>query len=208
MINIIKESDESFNTNHRKALGVERFEYIWEAMIDYVYGEDNREKYYPGAHWHIVRRHNQTVESSELRPDTIMRHGDSLFILDAKYYKYGITGYTGHLPNTDSIQKQITYGNYAEQREFAERNQIFNAFLMPFAAPVSSKLPYEFVSVGTADWLAYGDASPNYQYVLGILVDTRYLLMNYVKHSSKDIEELSQLIVKSLKEYRVLTERN
>jgi hypothetical protein len=57
------------------------------------------------------------------------------------------------------------------------------------------------VSVGTADWKPYDDMSANYNYVLGILLDTRYLLEQHSKHNASEIEKLSELIVSSLAEY-------
>ena len=205
MLNVIAGKSETLADSTVSAFGVDRFEYIWEGMIDYVFGESNREDYYPKAHWHIVRQNVLHYESSELRPETIMKYQDNLFILDAKYYKFGITGHAGHLPNTDSIQKQITYGKYAEQQKFAHPNRIYNAFLMPFQADKKSQNPYKFVSVGTADWYTYKENSPNYQYVLGILVDTKYLVSNYARLCTSDIHALSALIMESLKEFRSIS---
>ena len=44
--------------------------------------------------------------------------------------------------------------------------------------------------------------SANYNYVLGILVDTRYLIEQNSKHNTTEIEILSDLIVSSLATYR------
>ena len=37
---------------------------------------------------------------------------NKVYILDAKYYRYGTTFFAGDMPETTSIQKQITYGEY------------------------------------------------------------------------------------------------
>ena len=201
MINIINEAAEETSNNSVVSFGVHRFEYIWEAMIDYVFGENNREQYYPRAHWHIVSRNGLRIESSELRPDTIMKYDGKIFILDAKYYKYGITGIPAHLPNTDSIQKQITYGDYVAERGFAPRNDIYNAFLMPFCKG-DEDYPYKFVCVGIADWRSYTTETENYNYVLGILIDTKHLITSYSKHNAGEIERLSLCIEASLYHYK------
>jgi hypothetical protein len=168
-------------------------------MIDHVFGEDNKEKYFPHATWHIIS--GNSVVSSALEPDTIMLHEDKVYILDAKYYKYGITRNPMHLPASSSIEKQIVYGEYVETNLGIPRDKIYNAFVMPFDSG-SEDDPYRFVSVGTADWKTYGINSANYEYVLGILMDTRYLLEQHSKHNTSEIEVLSDLIVSSLTTYR------
>lgn len=200
MINIIAEVDEKTSENHNDSFGVERFDHVWEEMIDYVYGDDDRALYYPHANWHIIQGRGGTYQSSELRPDTVVKIIDKVYILDAKYYKYGITRNPMHLPATDSIQKQITYGDYVEKKELAHKNKIFNAFIMPFQSLTDE--PYQFVAVGTADWKIYGPDTANHEYVLGILVDTTHLLRTYTKRNFSEIERLTQLIEDSLEDYR------
>ena len=125
-----------------------------------------------------------------------------LFVLDAKYYKYGLTCNPQHLPGSSSIQKQITYGEYIKEKFPYNPNQIYNAFVMPFEKKKEKDDNYRFVSVGKAEWKKYSDKTANYYYVLGILFDTRYAIESYARHSAKDILELSQLIQYSLKDYR------
>ena len=199
MLNIVNSRQETVDSVDKETYGVTRFEYIWEKMIDHVFGEDNKEKYFPHATWHIIS--GNSVVSSALEPDTIMLHEDKVYILDAKYYKYGITRNPMHLPASSSIEKQIVYGEYVETNLGIPREKIYNAFVMPFDSG-SEKETYRFVSVGTADWKTYGVNSANYEYVLGILMDTRYLLEQHSKHNTSEIEVLSDLIVSSLTTYR------
>jgi len=206
MINIISQEEESLDELPQVTFGVERFEYVWEGMINYVFGEDNREMYFPHAHWHIVSNHGFSVQSSELRPDTIAKVEDKIFILDAKYYKYGITRNPLHLPATDSIQKQITYGEFVKSNGLADADNIYSAFLMPYNMGEGEQ-PYKFVSVGTADWKPYNEYTENYNYVIGILVDTRTLLETYAKHNYTEIVSLCSLIEESLQFYRDDAER-
>ncbi len=179
--------------------GVSRFEYVWENLIDYVFGEGNKDIYFPHAKWHILN--GNRTESSALEPDTVMKHDGKFYILDAKYYKFGITGLPVHLPATSSIQKQITYGEYISAKHFAESNDIYNAFVMPFAA-CDGDAPLKFVSVGTADWIEYSPETENYKYVLGILLDTKYIMQTYSRHNAREILDMSQLILESISLYR------
>lgn len=199
MLNIINSRHETVDSVDKEAYGVDRFEYIWERMIDHVFGENNKEKFFPHATWHIIS--GNSIVSSALEPDTIMLYKDKVYILDAKYYKYGITRNPMHLPASSSIEKQIVYGEYVEATLGVPRDKIYNAFLMPFDSG-TEKEPYEFVSVGTADWKTYSETSANYDYVLGILMDTRYLIEQHSKHNLSEIEKMSELIVSSLSEYR------
>lgn len=203
MINIIKECDDDINVCN-VAVGVNRFDPIWERLIDFVFGEFDKEKYFPHATWCIVK--NGKVErSSALEPDTIMKHLGKIYVLDAKYYQYGLTERVNDLPATSSIQKQITYGKHiVEQFDEVDSNEVFNAFIMPFDCESGERL--KFVSVGKADWENYGNDSPNYAYVLGILLDTKYLITEYVRHNELQIENLADTIESSLEDFRKLTE--
>ena len=61
----------------------------------------------------------------------------------------------------------------------------------------------KFVSVGTADWIEYSPRTENYKYILGMLLDTRYIMNTYTRHNEKEILNASELIVKSLEKYRL-----
>lgn len=200
MINIINNIDENTKISTKDfQYGVYRFEYVWENLVDYIFGENNKEKYFPRAKWHVIN--GNLFETSKLEPDIIMKYNDKIFILDAKYYKFGVTGLIKHLPATSSIQKQITYGDFVNSKKIVEDKNIYNAFIMPYSASEEDEV-LKFVSVGTADWINYSDNSENYKYVLGILLDTKYVMRTYSKHNEKDIQKMSELIVISLREFR------
>lgn len=203
MINIVNNANETTDKKINAVFGVNRFEYVWEHMFDHVFGEDSKDIYFPHAKWHIVTEKGYNVESSALEPDTIMLNDGSCYILDAKYYKYGITRSANHLPSSSSIEKQIVYGEYIDENDMFEFDDkhIYNAFIMPFnARQWKCEEPYKFVSVGTADWKP-AESDKNYDYVLGILMDTRYIIDTYTKHNSSEIVKLANLIDESLDNY-------
>ncbi len=116
--------------------GTNRFEYVWERLVDEVYGIAEKTEFFPQTAWVIG---NTVTAGSHLKPDTIMVCGSEIYVLDAKYYRYGATMRPGDLPESASVHKQITYGEYIDtQRRFAERYgedlRIYNAFLMPYDA--------------------------------------------------------------------------
>ncbi|TNK91612.1 hypothetical protein C4M83_03745 [Mycoplasmopsis pullorum] len=77
-------------------------------------------------------------------PDSIMRSVDlnsnktNYYILDAKYYKYGIYPERGEnvLPQTSDIIKQIAYGDYIsnelKKEKYDETVSTYNVFLSTF----------------------------------------------------------------------------
>lgn len=199
MINIIQDNEEEISLDST-SVGVNKFDPIWERMIDYVFGEEDKEKYFPHATWHIIKN-GRIEKSSALEPDTIMKYQDKIFVLDAKYYQYGITGFISDLPATSSIQKQITYGKHiSEQMNEVPENNVYNAFIMPYESKDDEMI--KFTSVATADWEDYNSETKNYAYVLGILLDTKWIISNYVKHNMDEIEKMADMIEKSLKYYR------
>jgi len=201
MINVLLDNKGSVD-NLNARIGVTKFEYVWERLVDYVFGESDKERYFPHATWHIIEN-GKLKQSSALEPDTIMKYRGKIYVLDAKYYQYGVTGLKGDLPQTSSIQKQITYGKHISGMNEVPANDVFNAFIMPFQSKTNT--PYKFVSVGTADWESYSVDSLNYAYVLGLLVDTKHLISSCSRHSEIAIGQLSDLIEESLANYKMIT---
>ena len=199
MIDIIKQADEKADFPDA-SYGVNRFEHVWENLIDYVFGEDNKYEYFPHGHYTIVKN-GMIIESSALEPDTVMKVGDKLFILDAKYYKYGVIPNPAFLPPTSSIHKQITYGEYVCTNKFADANNIYNAFIIPFMAGETEDI-LKFVGVGTGDWISYDKDTSNYKYVLVILLDTKYIMDTYSRHNMKEIDMMASYIEEKLEEFK------
>ena len=188
------EGDKDSDKNYR--YGTYRFEYVWEKMIDKVFGIENKSVYFPKTTWHVAgEKHN----NASLEPDTIMLYEGNIYILDAKYYKYGVTGNAWDLPESTSINKQITYGEYVANEEKFKRMhgqdmRVYNAFLMPFD---SLKNKYhdgsKMLKIGEAvsNWK---DNSKEYEKIQGILIDVKTLMSINVRQEMKEIEALARLI--------------
>ena len=110
-----------------------------------------------------------------------------------------MTGNAGDLPESTSINKQITYGEYvANEEKFKKKHgnnmKVYNAFLMPFDS-LKSKYPNnsEMLKVGEAvsNWK---DNSEEYQKIQGILIDVKTLMNINVRREMKEIEKLAKLI--------------
>ena len=204
------------NDTRKASFGTTDFEYVWEGLIDDVFGIDENQKktYYPHCSWHIGESLNDAerneTKRTALRPDTIMIPDKSrIFILDAKYYQYGedtasskVDRNPRRLPGTGSIIKQIAYAEFIEtmRKKDSEipQGEIFNAFILPYAAEFDeTKYPMENFGYATCDWKnddSDGDANKRYNKIYGILLDVRSIMQRHPKSSDKDIEELASLI--------------
>lgn len=180
--------------------GTDRFESVWEKLIDKFFGESNKHDYFPRARWTEKYGPAKGRASSALEPDTIMIYKDKYYVLDAKYYRYGIFPRLGinALPQSSDINKQITYGQFVKNNKAPSGSKVFNAFILPFNKSYNDfKITSWFGNVAEAigDWTTSPDI---YERIQGIVVDTRYLLKNYDGNHDKDKELLSIEIEKVL----------
>ena len=95
---ILYNGEENSEKNYR--YGTYRFEYVWEALINKVYGIKEKREYFPNTYWSID---GVQYENACLEPDTIMIWNGNVYVLDAKYYKYGVTRRMTDLPESTSI---------------------------------------------------------------------------------------------------------
>ena len=189
--------DQSSSTSYR--FGTNRFEYIWERMIDTVFGIKNKSDYFPKTYWNIAAKGGTTRTNAPLEPDTIMVHGSNVYVLDAKYYKYGYTGHAADLPETASINKQITYGEYIYTNPlFKTRHgadmEVYNAFLLPFDSHKWETEALHYIGSAVSDW-----KKGRYQYetIKAVLVDVKYLMALAEQKNRSKIAELAQLLENS-----------
>lgn len=182
--------------------GVDKFENIWEEMIDEAFGIKNKKDYFPHAIWHL-KYGLQKQSKAPLQPDSIMFYNGKIYILDAKFYKYGCTKNPDHLPGSADINKQITYGEYVKITKNTPSEKLYNAFLMPFNSQdklftneteeANHSTCKNIINIGQAigEWKTNYE---NYEQIQGILVDTRFLLLNYTKMSNNGKTLLSNAI--------------
>lgn len=187
--------------------GTDFFERVWEKMVDRAFGVENKEQYFPRTRW--LLDYGATRETVPLQPDTIMVFNGKTYILDAKLYRYGWSRNPEHLPNSADISKQITYGEYVEQSRGIANENLYNAFIMPFnreqnlfkkIAEDGSIIPAISGDIGNVGE-AVGDWKPNlknYERVQGIVIDTRFLMYNYISMSDAEKKELADAIGKVL----------
>ena len=202
MILMLKYMDEK-SSEKQFFFGTDYFERVWEKMIDRAFGIENKDQYFPRTHWYLD--YGPIKSKVPLQPDSIMIYNGKIYVLDAKLYRYGITGNPDHLPNGPDINKQITYGEYIERAKSIPNDNLYNAFIMPF-----NKENHNFSILGSDGVLgikeeignigeALGDWKPsmkNYERIQGIVIDTRFLMYNYINMPKKQKLKLANAIEK------------
>lgn len=193
--------------------GTNNFHHIWEQLVDSVYGEKDKEKFYPKVYWRLngskaAFSFGNSEKRNSLRPDTIMiqnrgKPEQKIFVLDSKYYRYGATKNPNHLPDSASVVKQLAYAEYIDNpknkiklpsdiQQNLDFQKIYNAFIMP--AFVNESQNIGFVS---ADYALPQDSNlceKPYHKIYGILLDTRTLMHSHRPHNVQAITELAQKI--------------
>lgn len=177
--------------------GTNKFESVWEKMIDKAFGTENKSAFFPRTRWHL--EFGPDKEKTPLYPDSVMIYGNKYYVLDAKYYRYGWTANAEHLPNGTDINKQITYGEYIERTKGIPNERLFNCFIMPYNK--SDNLFHMNGNVGNigeaiGDW-RYDMSNPqmkNYERIQGIVMDTRYLMYNFIGTPEQQKRELIECI--------------
>lgn len=207
-----KENRGEDGNENEPLFGVKKFAPVWEAMVDRIFGKLpqglSKDKFNPHCEWDLSSRaRGYENPNYAMRPDTIMwdEEGNRLYVLDAKYYKFGMTGSASDLPSSGSICKQIAYAEYVERLVLQKKipacermtaNAIYNAFVLPYCFDADNfKLPPDdgfetrpykmrFIGYCHGNWKNL-DAKPGevdyrpYHRIAGILLDVKSVMQNY-----------------------------
>jgi len=133
--------------NNILLFGTQNFELIFESMLFKTL--NNVEKisdFYPKSTWVI---NGASFDNSKLRPDAIYENNDGFILIDAKYYRYCITGKASDLPRTDSVQKQLTYQEYIEIK--TSKRVFYNVFILPTNA-IKVNNNFNYIGYVLAEW--------------------------------------------------------
>ena len=194
ILNVLTGLDSILRNSKNFSYGVNNYDVVFEKMVNELYGNvDNIKEYYPYAEWEIIN--NPTPQkSSDLRPDTIIKSGENIYIIDSKYYGFGGSKDVKDLPNTSTIQKQITYGEYIEKKLNDENKLVKNAFILPYNKEdnifeLSSDV--EYFGRAKSKWR---NNDREYDFIQGIFVDITFLIYNWNKKRKAHIQDLTSLI--------------
>lgn len=211
MLNILTTTEGDNMLSSHYSYGITNYYYVFETMVDMLFDGitgDEKKKYDPNGYWQINGQNR--FLASRLRPDTILKRNDKTYILDAKMYQYGATHDRSKLPETQSLQKQITYGDFVSNN-LMDKN-IRNAFILPY-----NKLLKSFVNDPNA--MKYNDSNlvyfgyayvdwrddedfQDYDNIYAFGIDFNYLLNNYKNPDYEIINQFCEVIEENIKSYR------
>ena len=212
MLKILKTTEGNKVVSNEYTYGIENYYYVFETMVDKLFDgikESEKKKYNPNGYWQL--NNQKPGLASSLRPDTILKKDGATYILDAKMYQYGVTKDVRDLPETQSIQKQITYGDYAYHQ--LNENKVRNAFILPYNKKLkcfvedTNILKYNdgnlaYFGQAYTDWRNTEDQK-DYENVYAFGIDFNYLLKNYNKPDYVIIDSLCSKIEELIHDKKV-----
>lgn len=206
MLKILKTTEGNKMISNKYTYGIKNYYYVFETMVDKLFDgikESEKKKYNPNGYWQL---NNQNPKlASSLRPDTILKRNGATYILDAKMYQYGVTKDVRDLPETQSIQKQITYGDHVfNTLDKSDNPKVRNAFILPYNKKLESflndpnTLKYNdgnlaYFGQAYTDWRNAEDPK-DYEKVYAFGIDFNYLLENYNRPDYTIIDTLCKRI--------------
>lgn len=211
MLNILKTTEGDNMLSSHYSYGITNYYYVFETMVDMLFDGitgDKKKKYDPNGYWQLNGQNR--FLASRLRPDTILKRNDKTYILDAKMYQYGATHDRSKLPETQSLQKQITYGDFVSNN-LMDKN-IRNAFILPYNKCLKSfindpnALKYNdsnlvYFGYAYVDWRDDEDFQ-DYDNIYAFGIDFNYLLNNYKNPDYEIINQFCKVIEENIKTYR------
>lgn len=182
MLEFLLASGDHIDDKGALELNTRYFDKIWEDMLNEILGTEDASKYYPRAKWDVD---GKIENASELRPDTILKHNDKIYVLDAKYYKYGITKNINHLPQSSDITKQLVYSAYIKSNYGGDT---YDAFILPYKSDGDI-----FKSIGSA---SIDIEEFDSKKVVCILADTKAIMELYINMNNYEFyrEKIRSLI--------------
>ena len=195
------------NQQHIKNYGIEGFHQAWEVIVRTIFGNQEVSKLAPVAKYDGEFIKGQKTKTP-LRLDALLVRNGNYYILDAKYYHFGVDMIWNSAPETTDVEKQVVYGEYLDLKYEGKRN-IYNSFIIPYNKENNNnhdvfKDNIEFVGYSTVSWKDYVKDIKPYYFVAIILVDCKFALESFVNGANnnllddiaKTIDEVIPLIKK------------
>lgn len=169
--------------------GVRGFHDVWEIVVARLFGNQDVTGYKPVASYKLFDSSN-SVQKQPLRLDGLLKRPNAYYILDAKYYKFGIDFDYHSAPETSDVEKQIVYGEYVD-KVHNKKYPVYNSFVIPYNKNNNPRISdyhdnIVYVGYSTVSWKCYDENVKPYYYVAIIMVDCRFALDNWVYNDSTE----------------------
>lgn len=205
MKNVLIGLDEIFD-NNSIVYGVDTYHYVFEQMINNIFGTEKIEEYYPSFSWLLkYSNKNEKQPGPTIRPDTIMKTDDKkdIYIIDSKFYRYGSLDLSQPvgLPEASSVVKQMVYGSYV--KSIYLDSDVYNVFILPYDAKAENTKEINendknlvYVGEVVSEW----KTNETYSHIYTFLVDLRWVvkIWNKVEHH-EEIKKLSEMVKDNIK---------
>ncbi len=197
-------------TNNEQSInnyGVKGFHEVWETVVKFLFGNKEVSNLEPVATYsgdHI----KGNKKKIPLRLDALLSRDGAFYILDAKYYHFGVDMQWNSAPDTTDVEKQVVYGEYVDFIN-KEKNDVYNSFIIPYNK-YSNKNTKEFnqniqfVGYSTVSWKNYKKNVKPYYYVAVILVDCKFALETWTYNK---VDFVLDDIVNKIKEVEPLLKK-
>ena len=182
--------------------GADSYHYIFERMINAIFGTEPVDEYYPKYLWHLDFSPDKEkgLSGPTIRPDTIMKSdNNNIIIIDSKFYRYGCLdlAQTKGLPEASSIVKQITYGSHVQAER--QNNSVYNAFILPYdsKSPNGNLIKEEDKKLVYIGYVCSNqDQDKTYGRIHTFLIDLKYVVKtwNRILHKA-DQKSLAEKII-------------
>lgn len=186
--------------------GVDTYHYVFEQMIDKIFGTEKTEEYYPSFSWHLkYSNKNEGQPGPTIRPDTIMKveGNNDIYIIDSKFYRYGSLdlSQTVGLPEASSVVKQMVYGSYV--KSIYSDGDVYNVFILPYDAKTENAeaiIESDKTLVYVGDVSSKWNSNETYTHIHTFFIDLRWVvkIWNKVEHH-EEINRLSEMIKDNIK---------
>lgn len=176
LIQFIEGSGNSFSDNKFKSFSISAFNTVWEDMLRVIFGNEDESKYYSRGQWHL-HSNNKPYNCKPLKPDIILREQNNLYVIDAKYFKYGLTFLEKDLPGSSDISKQFNYSSYIANKNSIDESMIQDIFLIPYNS--NSKDLFKYIGYATID------SHPGRK-IHSLLVDIKTIMKLYTNKGNYD----------------------
>ncbi|QZX49471.1 hypothetical protein [Mycoplasma sp. E35C] len=187
MRNIISFFARKKANNQNLGYGIDKYELVFEKMLDKLFSNvTDKSIFYPQGYWKIDDKNEL---KTPLRPDCIMVDNNDLYIIDAKYYRYGISKNPNDLPDSSNMAKQIIYGQYNYFRNIY--NHVYNIFILPYKKQNKDDQTLKYFGYASLNW---NYENLDHQKIRGLFIDLNFLVNNWFKNNHEIKEEFKKII--------------
>lgn len=187
---------------HDFVFGTNHFEMLWRRLISLMFDAKPAKIVLPYTKWKLNTGYQR--EYSEASQAMIMFYNGKYYLLDAVFCKYGHSGKPEHLPQSDSVSKQITFGEWFTKNSGVSGKNLFSCFVMPFNSKDNLFKASDFVSNVGESVMHHNTGTASSQFgnvghIQGIVMDVRQVMYSLRPVAESDKKLLAECVESGLR---------